>query len=323
MPSNDTAERNENTARRTGIMMLFFMVLVFIVLSAFSFVSSRDQVDPANIDYAATYNAVDGKRIFQAYNCMGCHTIVGNGAYLGPDLTNTFETAGPAFLAAFIPSAGTWPTEAALRVQIAQPEQVAETGIDNLADYYAAYPGAKERIERRGGQRTLMPNLSFREGEVPDLIAFFKYTSAMDTEGWPPTPKVDGLKFDMATPYPVTAVASTEPAATAAPAAESAGTDLAAQGEQLAQDYGCFACHATDTSRLVGPGWGGIYGATHELDDGTSVVVDDAYLHEAIVDPNAQVVAGYAPGLMPSFASLLDDDEINAIIAFIRSLENP
>ncbi|MCC6309939.1 MAG: cytochrome c, partial [Trueperaceae bacterium] len=295
------ADRVEYGRRRTALLVLALMIMVFIILSAFSFVSSRDQVTPDTVTYAEAFGAVDGKRVFQSYNCMGCHTIVGNGAYLGPDLTNTFESAGPAWLAAFLPSAGTWPTEAALRVQLQSQNQVAETGITDLAAYYEAYPGAKERIERRGGRSTFMPNLGFRAGEVNELIAFLKYTSLMDTEGWPPTPKVNGLEFPQAakatnavsTAAPGTGAttsvttstgttataAGTAAAGAAATGPEDAGTptpaDLAATGLAVADQYGCFACHAKTEARLVGPGWGGLFGSDQPLEGGGSAKVDD------------------------------------------------
>lgn len=309
------ADRVEYGRRRTALLVLALMIMVFIVLSAFSFVGSRDQITPDTVTYAGAFGAVDGKRVFQAYNCMGCHTIVGNGAYLGPDLTNTFESAGPAWLAAFLPSAGTWPTEAALRVQLQSQNQTAETGITDLAAYYEAYPGAKERIERRGGLPTFMPNLGFRAGEVNEVIAFLKYTSLMDTEGWPPTPKVDGLEFPQAAKA-INVVAtgeSTTAGATADPAV----------GLTLADQYGCFACHAKTEARLVGPGWGGLFGSAQPLEGGGSATADEAFLAESITHPDAAVAAGYPAGVMPAYAGILTEDEVNAIVAYIRSLEKP
>lgn len=312
----------ERRRRQLALGALGLMIVVFIVLSAFSFLDSRDQVVPESITYAGAFGAVDGKRVFQSYNCMGCHTIVGNGAYFGPDLTDIYENAGPAWLAAYLPSAGSWPTEAALRTQLPNANQLAETGIDELDVYYAAYPGARERVERRGGGTTFMPNLGFRANEVNDLIAFFKYTAALDTEGWPPEPKVDGLLHPMAS-GPIAIVDASTPAgaAGAASAGLSAAVDLAAQGAGVAQQYGCLACHAVDATALVGPGWGGLFGASEALTDGSNAVVDAAYLAESIRDPDAQVVAGYQAGIMPAYANVLSDEEVDAIVAYIRTLE--
>src|SRR3546814_3760341 len=79
--------------RRLAFGALGAMAVIFIGLSAVSFLDSRGQAVPDAVHYGA-HDAVEGKRVFQAYNCMGCHTLLGNGAYLGPDLTNTYELAG-------------------------------------------------------------------------------------------------------------------------------------------------------------------------------------------------------------------------------------
>ena len=120
--------------------------------------------------------------------------------------------------------------------------------------------------------------------------------------------------------------ATTAPAATTPPAetpAETppAGGDLAAQGMTIAQNQGCLGCHSTDGSRLVGPTWQGVYGSQETLTDGTTVTVDDEYIRESIVDPNAKVVEGFQPNLMPqNFGDTLSDEDIEAIIAYMKSL---
>src|SRR5690606_7758044 len=52
-----------------------------------------------------------------------------------------------------------------------------------------------------------------------------------------------------------------------------AAVDPAVHGAEIANQFGCLACHATDHSSMVGPGWGGLYGATETLVDGTGAVV--------------------------------------------------
>ncbi|HTN66761.1 MAG TPA: cytochrome c, partial [Burkholderiaceae bacterium] len=120
----------EPRKRRIALGVLGLMVLLFAVLSVFSFLNERGQVTPDKIAFGS-YNAVEGKRVFQSYNCMGCHTIVGNGAYFGPDLTKVYERAGPAWLAAFLPSAASWPTSAAVRTQLQNPAAAAEPGSES------------------------------------------------------------------------------------------------------------------------------------------------------------------------------------------------
>lgn len=318
MSCADEKNCNEAALRNKVRYLLGIMLAIFLALSAASFLSSRGQVTPDTVQFGSN-ESVQGKRVFQAYNCMGCHTMLGNGAYLGPDLTGIYKAAGPAWLAAFLPSANNWPTSAALRVQLQNSLHRTDSGADSLNDYLAKYPGAAERVQRRGGLATHMPNLPFRSGEVDQLIAFMKYTSLMNTEGWPPKPKVNGLEFPQASGF----VSQTAAAAPAQASLVSTGitADPATTGRKIAQDTGCLACHATDKKRLIGPGWGGLYGSQVQLSDGTTVKVDDAYLLRSIQEPDAQVSAGYPAGIMPAYGTLLAQDEINDIIAYIRSLQ--
>lgn len=325
----------EGFKRTRALALLGLLAIIFILLSFASFTSSRKQAIPRNV-YYADYSAVEGKRVFQAFNCMGCHTIVGNGAYFGPDLTKLYGKVGPAWLEAFLPSAGAWPTEIAVQIKLNDAVIAEDAGVDSIDAYKKKYPDAAERIARRGGHPTMMPNLPLNAENVRKLVAFLKYTSEMNTEGWPPVPKINALATPYATPMPGTAQAAPAPAAPAAavapaatPAATSAGdaaaaaddSELVAQGATLAQTYGCLACHALDSKRTVGPGWGGLYGTDVKLTDGSTVKVDDAYLKKSILDPNAQIVDGYPPGTMPPMQGILNDDQISALVAYIRSLK--
>ena len=92
---------------------------------------------------------------------------------------------------------------------------------------------------------------------------------------------------------------------------------VAQQGQQLYQQN-CAACHSIDGSAATGPTWKGLYGHDVTLEDGSTVTADDAYIHESIVDPMAKIVQGFPPA-MPPFT--LSDDEINAIIAYMKTLE--
>ncbi len=98
--------------------------------------------------------------------------------------------------------------------------------------------------------------------------------------------------------------------------------DPATRGERVSKQNGCLACHSVDGTRLVGPSWLGLYESQRELADGTTVVADDAYLLNSIIKPNAHVVAGYPPGVMPqSYVDSLSDTQLSDIIAFIKTLK--
>lgn len=83
----------------------------------------------------------------------------------------------------------------------------------------------------------------------------------------------------------------------------------------------CKSCHSLDGTRLIGPSWLKLYGREGKSADGKTYLVDENYLREAILEPNKMIVEGYAPNLMPSYAGQLTDREIEAVIAFIRTLD--
>ena len=92
-----------------------------------------------------------------------------------------------------------------------------------------------------------------------------------------------------------------------------------AVGEKLFTDQGCSGCH-TDQDTPVAPTLHNIYGKEVELADGSTVTVDDDYLHESIMDPGAKLVKGYNDIMPKNYGADLSDDQIQALIAYIKSL---
>jgi cytochrome c oxidase subunit 2 len=82
----------------------------------------------------------------------------------------------------------------------------------------------------------------------------------------------------------------------------------------------CASCHTIDGSPGVGPTWKGLYGKQEELENGETVTVDDEYIRESILNPNAKIVKGFVPA-MPSYQGQLSDQQINDIIAYIKTLQ--
>lgn len=87
-------------------------------------------------------------------------------------------------------------------------------------------------------------------------------------------------------------------------------------GGALATDLGCVACH-TDVDSSVAPTWNGIWGTQVELDDGTTVTVDEAYVRRSIEEPHAEIVAGYNAS-MPVIP--MSEEEKSALVEYIESL---
>jgi cytochrome c oxidase subunit 2 len=92
-------------------------------------------------------------------------------------------------------------------------------------------------------------------------------------------------------------------------------------GARLASEQGCLSCHTTDGSLLVGPSWLGLYGSEQQFEDGSTAVADDEYLRTSILNPGDQVVADY-PNIMPAAYSFLSDEELNAIVEYIKTLSD-
>jgi cytochrome c oxidase subunit II len=90
-------------------------------------------------------------------------------------------------------------------------------------------------------------------------------------------------------------------------------------GEVLYQRRGCVQCHSLDGSAKAGPSFQGVFGTSQLMTSGESVLVDENYLRESILEPQAKIRAGYKP-VMPTYQGQLKDDEIAALIAFIKSL---
>ncbi|MFC6669879.1 c-type cytochrome [Marinobacterium aestuariivivens] len=95
---------------------------------------------------------------------------------------------------------------------------------------------------------------------------------------------------------------------------------MAEEGRMLAESLGCRGCHSIDGSAGTGPGWQGLYGSRENLSDGTAVRVDEAYLRESILEPNARIVQGYSP-MMPAYD--LNEAQLAALVAYIGELGDP
>jgi cytochrome c oxidase subunit 2 len=94
---------------------------------------------------------------------------------------------------------------------------------------------------------------------------------------------------------------------------------MAMAGGKLFENLGCANCHHVDGSGR-GPSLVGLFGKKALLTGGQSVIADEAYLRESILNPGAKVVAGYQP-IMPTFQGQASEEGLLQIIAYIRSLE--
>jgi cytochrome c oxidase subunit II len=122
--------------------------------------------------------------------------------------------------------------------------------------------------------------------------------------------------------------------------AGSAAADLAVmapeeRGAMWAAEFVCASCHTIDGTAGAGPTWQGLFGREETLTDGSTITVDEAYLAESILDPNAHIVAGFQPNQMPpNFEQRFEErqnsmaeeqdaevDILADLIAYIKTLE--
>lgn len=131
---------------------LFFLIstlgsaLVFLVLTWDSHRQFPKLTRSAEIDASV----VAGKHVWHRKNCVNCHTLLGEGAYYAPDLTQIATQRGPEYLRTFL---------------------------RDPARFYS---------EERDGR--LMPNPNLADAEIDQVIAFLTWVSRIDTQGWPPRP---------------------------------------------------------------------------------------------------------------------------------------
>jgi cytochrome c oxidase subunit II len=93
---------------------------------------------------------------------------------------------------------------------------------------------------------------------------------------------------------------------------------MAENGAAIFQQLGCSTCHRFDTQGR-GPNLTGVFGSKVQLDDGRTVIADEDYVRESILNPSAKVVSGFKP-IMPVFQGLVSEDQLNALVAYVKSL---
>jgi cytochrome c oxidase subunit 2 len=102
--------------------------------------------------------------------------------------------------------------------------------------------------------------------------------------------------------------------ATLAPA-----VNMAQAGAKVFRTKTCNTCHTVDGNKLIGPSLKGLFGSEVELMSGTKVKVDENYIRESLMDPMKKVAKGYPPS-MPTFRGMLSDEEVNQLIAYMKTL---
>lgn len=98
------------------------------------------------------------------------------------------------------------------------------------------------------------------------------------------------------------------------------GLTQAQVGEKIFNSR-CLACHTTTANKGIGPGFKGLWMKEEIMADGSKVAVDENYIRESILNPQAKIVQGFPAGVMPSFAGQLSEEELMGVIEFMKSLK--
>lgn len=128
--------------------------LIFIGLTIFSFSKSQDQTNHEDINE----QVVRGKVLWEENNCMGCHTILGEGAYYAPELTKVLDRRGEGYVKAVLTSPVPWNPNGRKMVAYGFSKEEADDliaffdwigGVDLNGFETVVSPLAKDKIERQ------------------------------------------------------------------------------------------------------------------------------------------------------------------------------
>jgi cytochrome c oxidase subunit 2 len=98
------------------------------------------------------------------------------------------------------------------------------------------------------------------------------------------------------------------------------GISLVDLGAKLYRAKACVSCHSIDGTPGIAPSFKGRFGTQIQLEGGKQILADENYLRESMLDPTAKVALGFQP-VMPSYQGILKDKDIDALVAFIKSLQ--
>ena len=96
------------------------------------------------------------------------------------------------------------------------------------------------------------------------------------------------------------------------------GETMAEAGERQFQQLGCHTCHKAESIGR-GPTLVGVFGNPVQLESGETVVADEAYIRESVLNPQTKIVQGYKP-IMPTFQGQISEETLLQIITYIKSL---
>tara|TARA_B100000945_G_C20268192_1_gene542611 strand:- start:7 stop:384 length:378 start_codon:yes stop_codon:yes gene_type:complete len=88
------------------------------------------------------------------------------------------------------------------------------------------------------------------------------------------------------------------------------------EGLVLFKQFGCNACHSMDRDNSRGPQINNIFNKILYLDNGDSILYDEDYIVESILEPNKIILRGYKP-IMPKYKNLLSKEDALKIVKYL------
>ncbi|WP_345970514.1 cytochrome c oxidase subunit II [Sulfurimonas sp. HSL1-6] len=231
-----------------------------------------------------------GEMLYKTLGCASCHSLDGS-IIVGPSFAGLFGK----------------------NVTVMTGDKTRRTVVDDAyLERAIREPGADVA---EGFPDGVMPDLSGQidAEQLKALVTFIK-----EQNGGSVLPEA-AAPAATTTMEPAAAPATTEAEPTA-PQKASAAPD----GATLFNAKGCGACHSLDGTKKLGPTLKGLYGSKLTVvTDGKSreVTADEAYLRSSLETPNADVVEGFAPGLMPPFGKMLSAEEIETLVTYMKELK--
>jgi nitric oxide reductase subunit C len=237
-----------------------------------------------------------GKLVIQSRACMDCHTFFGNGAYFGPDLTKAW--LDPSWDRLWEPMTKQATREGAMVAFLMDPDK---------------YPTWSRE----------MPNLHLTREEAVALVAYLKWMSAVDTNGFPANFRT--VETSTASPPPASPGLAPGPSAPAPASRVLTQADLVAIG-QKAYASQCAACHQANGLGVAGTFPPITIGK--EFSAAESVLkplaergfYKDGKIAEGPVKQHIDIVLnGIAGTPMPGFGGQLDDTTVAALVTYERN----
>jgi len=98
-------------------------------------------------------------------------------------------------------------------------------------------------------------------------------------------------------------------------------TPLDEQGAKIFIQKGCNACHTVNGKPSIGPTMLALFDKTESFTNGSKIQVDENYLRKSILEPQSEIVNGYQP-VMPTYQGLINNRELDALVAYIKSIKD-